>query len=406
MSVSFEFPRPGFTFKHLAVIGALLASACAPNVAAPPPASQPQPEAQPAPAPALPSTTPSAPVSSAVKVGLLLPLSGPNAAMGRAMLNAAEMGLFAFADDNFSLVVRDTAAPGGPDGAAREALADGAKLMLGPLFAADVKRAAAPVQGAHVPLVSFSNDVSAAGNGLYVLGVTPQSQVDRVVSYAAGQNLKRFAILVPNSPYGKSVLAAYQDSVTKAGGTIAQMQFYDPAAPDPTASVKSLAGTYQSGGFDALMIPEGGQKLRIMASMLPAFEIPTGSVRLLGTSLWSDPGLASEPAMAGGWFAAPPPDRWQAFAQSYQQAYGAQPDIRAGVVYDAVTLAVALAKSAPGGDFSQARLTDPSGFAGVTGIFRFNADGTTQRGLAVIEIDPGMLNVKDPAPSSFAALLN
>lgn len=322
------------------------------------------------------------------------------------MLNAAEMGLFEFADDNFSLVVRDTAAPGGPDGAAREALADGAKLVLGPLFAADVKRAAAPVQGAHVPLVSFSNDVSAAGNGLYVLGVTPQSQVDRVVSYAASQNLKRFAILVPSSPYGKSVLAAYQNAVVKAGGTIAQMQFYDPAAPDPTAAVKSMAGAYQSGGFDALMIPEGGQKLRIMASMLPAFEIPTGSVRLLGTSLWSDRGLTNEPALSGGWFAAPAPDRWQAFAQKYQQAYGAQPDIRAGVVYDAVTLAVALAKSAPGGDFSQARLTDPSGFAGVTGVFRLNADGTTERGLAVIEISPGVLNVKDPAPSTFAALLN
>jgi ABC-type branched-subunit amino acid transport system substrate-binding protein len=316
------------------------------------------------------------------------------------------MGLFEFADDNFSLVVRDTAAPGGPDGAARDALADGAKLILGPLFAADVKRAAGPVQGAHVPLVSFSNDTSAAGNGLYVLGVTPQSQVDRVVSYAASQNLKRFAILVPNSPYGKSVLSAYQESVVKAGGTVAQMQFYDPAAPDPTASVKTLAGAYQNGGFDALMIPEGGQKLRIMASMLPAYEIPTGTVRLLGTNLWSDPSLANEPAMAGGWFAAPPPDRWQAFAQKYQQAYGAPPDVRAGVVYDAVTLAVALAKSAPGGDFSQTRLTDPSGFNGVTGVFRFNADGTAERGLAVIEIDPGALNVKDPAPSTFAAMLN
>ncbi len=192
----------------------------------------------------------------------------------------------------------------------------------------------------------------------------------------------------------------------KAGGTVAQVVFYDPKSPDLTQPVREMADAYKRSGFDALMIPEGGQKLRAFAAMLPAFEIPSGLVRLLGTAQWQDPAVAAEPALAGGWFAAAAPDRQQAFAQRYQSLYGTPPDPRAGIVYDAVTLAVALAASKEGGDFSQTRITDPSGFAGVTGVFRLSADGKAERGLAVLEVAPGTFTVKDPAPTSFAAVIN
>jgi hypothetical protein len=209
-----------------------------------------------------------------------------------------------------------------------------------------------------------------------------------------------------NSPYGRIVLAAFQEAVVKNGGTVSQVVFYDPKSPDITAPVKEVADAYRRAPFDALMIPEGGQKLRAFGALLPAFEIPAGVVRLLGTSLWQDPATGSENSLVGGWFAAPGPERWQAFAQRYAALYGAAPDPRAGIVYDAVTLAVALSQSKAGGDFSATRLTDPSGFAGVTGVFRLNADGTTERGLAVFEVVPGNLAVKDPAPSTFAPAIN
>lgn len=383
---------------------ALVLSACAPTVAPPPPASQPAP-APPAPIVQAPSTAP-VPADTDIKVGLLLPLSGPQASLGRSMLQAAEMGLFDVGGENFKLVVRDSATSGGPAAAARDALADKADIVLGPLFGAELKQAAAPVTAAHVPMVSFSNDTSQAQPGVYVLGVTPESQINRVVAYAASQAVKRFAIMAPNSPYGRLVLSTYQEAVVKAGGSISQVVFYDPKSLDLTQPVREMADAYKRSGFDALMIPEGGQKLRAFAAMLPAFEIPTGLVRLLGTAQWQDPALLSENALLGGWFAAPAPDRWQAFAQRYATLYGTPPDPRAGIVYDAVTLAVALAQSKEGGDFSNARMTDPSGFAGVTGVFRLSPNGTTERGLAVLEVTPGNFIVKDPAPATFAAAIN
>lgn len=386
---------------------ALLAvSACAPNVAPPPKVSQPAPAPTPTPPVAQAPSTPAEPADTDIKVGLLLPLSGQQGGLGRAMLQAADMGLFDVAGDNFKLIPRDTATPGGPAAAAREALADKADIVLGPLFGAELKQAAAPVTAARVPMVSFSNDNSQAQSGVYILGITPESQVARVVAYAGSQGVKRFAIMTPNNAYGRLVLAAYQESVVKAGGTISQVTFYDPKTLDLTQPVREMADAYKRSGFDALMIPEGGQKLRAFAAMLPAFEMPTGLVRLLGTAQWQDPAIAAEPALAGGWFAAVAPEKFQSFSQRYTSLYGAAPDPRAAIVYDAVTLAVALAQSKEGGDFTQTRVTDPSGFAGVTGVFRLDANGKTERGLAVLEVGGGTFNVKDPAPTTFAAVIN
>ncbi len=127
------------------------------------------------------------------------------------MLQAADMGLFDAAGEDFKLIPRDTATSGGPAAAAREVLADKADIVLGPLFGAELKQAAIPVMAARVPMVGFSNDSTQAQPGVYVLGITPESQVARVVSYAAAQGVKRFAIMAPNSPFGRIVLSAYQD---------------------------------------------------------------------------------------------------------------------------------------------------------------------------------------------------
>lgn len=394
-----------FAHKTRIAFGALLLAiaGCAPNLPPPPPPSQ-------APAPAPQPAVPLAPVDTSVKVGLLLPLSGQQAGLGRAMLQAAEMGLFEVGDERFTLLVEDTATAGGADSAARKLLAQGARVMLGPVFGSDTRKVAPIAQGARVPVLAFTNDRTVAQPGVYVLGVTPQAEVERVVSYAVSQGKRRFAILSPASPYGNIVSAAYRDAIMQAGGTLAQMASYDPNSPDYTGTVEQLGLAYQRDPFDALMLPEGGSKLRQLAPLLPAFQIDPRTVQMLGTGLWAnDAALAQQTGLTGGWFAMTPPDRWQAFAQRYQSVYGSVPDPRAGLVYDAITLVVALAQQAGPGvavDFNSPMLTNPNGFAGTTGVFRLNQNGTVDRSLAVIEVQPGGGYVKDPAVGTFAAAIN
>ena len=388
-------------------LGALLltlAAGCASNV---PPPSAPS---QPAPTQPQYETLPGAPVVTSTKIGLLLPLSGQQAALGRTLLQAAEMGLFEVGDDNFTLLVEDTATAAGAETAARKLLAGGARILLGPVFSTDTRKVAPIAIGAHVPVLAFTNDRSAAQPGVYVMGVTPQDEVERVLQYAGSQGLQRFSILAPTSPYGDIVTQAFRNSVQNAHGIPAEMERYDPNSPDYTQVVERIATGYQNNPFDALMLPEGGARLRQLAPLLPAFQIGPQTVRTLGTGLWAnDPTLAQETGLVGGWYAATDPSKWQPFAERYAGVYGQLPDQRAGLVYDAITLIVALGKAASGysaPDYSETALTNVSGFNGVTGVFRLNVDGTVERRLAILEVVPGGATVRDPAPGTFAAAIN
>jgi ABC-type branched-subunit amino acid transport system substrate-binding protein len=347
-----------------------------------------------------------APAEAGTTIGLLLPLSGQQAGLGRSLLQAAEMGLFEVGDDRFTLLVEDTATAAGADSAARKLLADGADILLGPVFATDARKVAPIATGARIPVLAFTNDRTAAQPGVYILGVTPQDQVERVVQYAASQGMRRFAILAPTSTYGSIVNQAFRQALQESNALLAEMALYDPNSPDYTGVVEQLAVAYQDNPFDALMLPEGGARLRQLAPLLSAFQIGPQTVRMLGTGLWAnDPALAQETGLAGGWFATTDPARWQQFADRYAGIYGMAPDQRAGLVYDAITMIVALGKS-PVPDFSEAALANPSGFAGVTGVFRLNFDGTVERRLAVLEVVPGGAVVREAAPPTFAAAIN
>ena len=162
--------------------------------------------------------------------------------------------------------------------------------------------------------------------------------------------------------------------------------------------------------FDAVLLPLGGRSLLSIAPSLAFFDVDPAEVKFLGTALWNDPSLGSEPTLQGGWFAAPAPALWEGFQRRYRNTYGATPPRIATLAYDMTALAAVLARSAsaPGQapDFSAARLTDPSGFSGIDGLFRFTEQGTVERGLAILEMNGQALREIEPAPQSFEELFN
>jgi branched-chain amino acid transport system substrate-binding protein len=405
----------------------------APPASAPPVTVQPEGPVPPAGTPAEAGEA----AKASVKVALLLPLSGPNAALGKAMLNAAELAVFDVADDRFQLLPRDTAGTAdGAQRAARAVLDEGAKLVLGPFFAAEVNAVAPLTRSAGVNLLAFSTDERVAGQGVFLMGFLPRTQVTRVVSFAHLRGLDRFAAVVPDSPYGQAIEALLREAVVQAGATVADIESYDPAAGNATQVVRQLAN-YESRrsallaqrkelegktddvsrqalqrlqsedalgavGFDTIMLPEGGERLLALAPLLPYYDIDPARVRLLGTGLWDDPRLGKEPALIGGWYAAPDPHGRAAFEQRYAKLFGGAPLRIATLGYDATALAAVLARAKDGPDFSVQALTNPNGFAGLDGIFRLRADGLNERGLAVLEVQRDGPRIVSPAPTSFA----
>jgi branched-chain amino acid transport system substrate-binding protein len=380
-------------------VGLLVLAACAPTVRPEPPQAQ-----APAQAPIFSEPLePLAPVDRTTKVALLVPLTGNAAELGQGMLEAAQLALFDLGDDQFQLVPRDTkGTPGGATEAARAAIAEGAQLILGPLFSSSVGAIRPAVQGARINMISFSNDQSQAGSGIWTIGFSPDDQVRRVVSYAKSQGVNRIGAMTPRNAYGDLVSAALSAAAQKAGARVVRTERYDPATTDFSPVVQSLASG-GPGSLDAVMITEGGQKLRSAASLLPAFQIDPVQVRLLGTNM-EDPTLGTEPALVGGWFAAPDPTARRDFEQRFESAYGHRPPRLATLAYDATALAAVLARSGNPTPYDPPTLTNPNGFAGVDGIFRLRPDGLVERGLAVMEITSSGNRVVDPAPTSFQAV--
>jgi ABC-type branched-subunit amino acid transport system substrate-binding protein len=372
------------------------------------------------------------------RVGLLVPLSGRHAPVGQALLNAAQLALFDVADHGLALIVRDTG--GTPEGAvraARSALDESAAVVLGPLFAASVSAVAPEARRFGVNVIGFSNDSTVAGENVFIMGITPDTQVARIIDYAKRQGRRRFAVLAPRTPYGQAVIRAAQAALAGGSAELAKVVTYDPAAQDVTPEIRSLAqydlrrrallnqrqqlrargdeasklalkrlenqDTLGNPDFDAVLLPAGAPSLMSIAPSLAYYDVDPAEVRFLGTTLWDNPSLGTEPALAGGWFAAPPPKSWTVFAKRYEDTYGETPPRIASLAYDAVALAAVLTRSAVDQRkiFTTESIAQPSGFAGVDGIFRFLPNSRIERGLAVLEMGRDRFKVMEQAPRTF-----
>jgi ABC-type branched-subunit amino acid transport system substrate-binding protein len=349
---------------------------------------------------------------------VLLPLSGANAELGKAMLEAAQMALFTTGNDRLTLVPRDTSGtPDGAGGAARAAIGEGAQLILGPLLAAEVD-AVKPVAGeARINVIAFSTATQLAGDNVFLMGFLPRQEVAREVAFARDSGLTRFAALTPNSEYGRLMTDALRETAGQAGATVVKAETFDPRSGDAGPAIQRLAGTAAStaaggppdaapagpaaAGFDALLLPEGGDQLKQIARRLKTAGISMPQVRLLGSGLWDDASIGGEPALAGGWFAASPPDARREFQSRFQATYGHPPPRLASLAFDAAALAAVLAKAGGPAPFSHDAILNPSGFTGVDGLFRFTPQGLVQRGLAVLEVQPQGTVVVSPAPRDF-----
>lgn len=343
--------------------------------------------------------------TGSVKVGLLLPLSATGNAgqIALTMKNAADLALREFSTADVQILVKDDRGTAdGARAAASQAISDGARLILGPIFAQSVTAAASVAKPAGVPVVAFSSDATTASKGVYLLSFLPQNDVIRVVRYAAGQGKRSFAALLPNNGYGTVVEAALQKVVADASGRIFSLERYDLERVSMQAKATAVAGIVKGGSVDAIVMPDAGDAAPFLAQVLAAGGVRAAQVKYLGSGQWDDPRILKESNLNGAWF--PGPDRagFDAFAVRYQAAFGSLPARQASLAYDATSLAAGLAARFGKDAYSEKVLTNPSGFIGVDGAFRFRANGTNERGLAIYQINRGTVQVLEPAPKNFS----
>ncbi|WP_184100205.1 penicillin-binding protein activator [Sphingopyxis panaciterrulae] len=369
----------------LALGGLLAACQVVPKTQGPPP---PPPENPDAIEPGLPTDT------DRHRVALLVPETGTNADVGTAIANATTLALLDTKADKLRITTYDTAL--GAAEAARQAVADGNKLILGPLLSEDVKAVAPIARAAKVPILSFSNDTGVAGNGVFIMGFVPGQSIERVVAYARSKGQQRFGALIPKNLYGTRATGAFRDAVSKAGGTLVAIETYDRSATALSGAARRLAN---AGDMDAVLIADvGGNAIRAVPVIRS-----TGDKQILGTELWNtDASLGGSAAMRGAWFASVSDGLYGQLATKYRSRYGKAPYRLASLGYDSVLLTVRIARDwKPGTRFPVNRLMAADGFGGIDGIFRFDNRGIAQRALEVSQVGAGGFRVVDPAPTKW-----
>lgn len=327
-------------------------------------------------------------------VAVIVPLTGADGPVGTSISNAARLALLDTGEKSIRITVYDSAAAGGAAAAAQRAIVEGNRLILGPLLAEDVRAAAPVARRAGVPIIAYSNDEGVAGDGVYIMGFTPDQSIGRVVSFARSQGMGSFGALVPTGLYGQRAGQAFLNAVRKSGGRVLSMETYDRSQASLTAAARRLNA---KGPLDAVLIGDASRMAAVAAPVLRP-----GS-RRLGTELWAtDRTISRVSSLRGAWFAAAPDGQFDKLVTRYRARYGKTPYRLASLGYDSVLLAVRSARHWPiGRPFPARALIDKDGFAGVDGSFRFGRDGIAERLLEVREVTQAGTKPVSPAGSAF-----
>jgi branched-chain amino acid transport system substrate-binding protein len=369
-----------------------------------------------------------APIGAGGRVAILLPLTGPRAEIGQAMLQAAQLALNAPGAP--ALDAKDTGGTAqGAAAAAQAAIAAGNKLILGPLTSAETAAVAPVARAANIPVLAFTNDPARAQPGVWVLGITPAQQVRRLVAVAQAEGKTRIAALLPDNQFGQALATALSQATQEHALAPPDIQMHGSSMGSVNQAARAVSDYANRRGpidaqiraaraentpegraraqqlareaippppFDALLLGDTGSGLAEVAAVLPYYDVDASVVRFLGPALWASSGTGGG-QIVGAWYAAPDPATRDAFVQAYQAKYGAPPPPLADLAFDAAAIARVLA----GQGYSTGALTHPNGFAGADGWLVLQPDGQVRRALAVFQIERGGgAQMVAPAPAS------
>lgn len=376
--------------------------------------------------------------SESFRVGMLLPLSGPAAKHGQGLRNAAMVALEDV--NNPNLIVQFYDSKGTPEGARtaiKNAIAQKADVIVGPLMSAEVQAIANETIYQGVPVIAFSTAQEVLQPTVYTMGLLVEEQVNRIITYAAEQGRRQFALLIPDNSTGNAVAKAAFKAAQKNNVTVTTVGYYHPDTSDFSGIIKEmtnynmrhsavvrkkaeLAALAQKGdasasrelkqistkegigdiGFDAVLIPESGAKLTAAISMFAYYDAAYPDVRFLGTSVWETGKFNNETAIVSSWYPAISRVHSAYFARKYNAVFNERPSSLYSFAYDAIALTNQLSRQAP--ENINKAITKPEGYLGINGAFRFFEDGTNQHSLDILEVRPAGDVVVDAAPKNFS----
>lgn len=342
-----------------------------------------------------------------VQVALLVPGGSGQASdelLARSLQNAARMAISDLGNTKVDLRVYNTAGqPAQAAAMATKAVAEGAQIILGPVFAQEANAAGVAVAAQGINVLSFSNNPDIAGNNVFVLGPTFLNSARRLAGYAVRNGRGNIMIVHDRNTAGELGRAAIQRGVTAAGGSVVAVESYEFSQNGVTQAAPAIAARAKSTGANAIFLTaDTAGALPLVSQLLSENGLSPATTQFIGLTRWDIPAATlALPGVQGGWFALPDPALYSQYQSRYQTTFSEAPHPISGLAYDGIAAIGALAKRSVTGAISKSDLTQGAGFVGVNGIFRLNSDGTNDRGLAVAQIRNNQMVIIDGAPRSF-----
>jgi Periplasmic binding protein len=355
-------------------------------------------------------TSPGVGPGAPVQVALLVPGGGLEEGdnyIAAALENAARMAIADLGAVQIDLRVYQTAAS--PELAATmaaKAVTDGAQVILGPFYALEANAAGKAVAASGVNVLSFSNNTDVAGGNVYLLGQTFDATARRLAGFAVAQGKGRIMVIHDPDAAGLAGKSAIERAVAAAGGSVAAVSTYEFSQNGVIQAIPAIVASARSSGAQAAFLTaDNAGALPLISQLLMENGVGPGTIQFIGLSRWDvPPATLALPGVQGAWFALPDPATNGQFQARYAAAYGETPPIYAGFAYDGIAAIGAIAAQGATDGLSAGALTQSAGFVGVGGIFRLRPDGTTDRGLAIAQIQDNQVVIVDPAPSSFGGV--
>ncbi len=363
-----------------------------------------------------------------LNVGVLIPLSGPNAVTGQAGIQGIQLALQhagAFAD-RVKLQVRDSS--GGDTAEVVRKLAEdfGAVAVLGPFYPPETSAAAKAAEEAEIPIV-LPLTPTAVSTGVtrhvFRLGISYTVQAETMADYAVQtMGLKGLAVLYPSNAAGRKMSDIFHRRVAALGGRVARKASYPADATDFGRQIRALGGMDDQEverlrkaiaekekkairipniPFRGLFIPDRAAQAALIIPSLGFYNIR--GIHLLGISGWNSNEIIAlaKRGVAGAYFSGgygqlPPTARRARFARDFQRVFSKPPGAPSAFAYDAMRVLLS-GLQVSGNDRAGLRdqLAKTRGFDGVTGTFNVDATGAARRNLPIMTIADGKIRLAE-----------
>ena len=345
-----------------------------------------------------------------VQVALLVPggsAQNTDNLLAQNFENAARLAIADLEGAEIELRVYNTAG-GNPQQAAvaaTQAVNEGAKIIIGPLYGEAANAAGVALAGRDVNILAFSNNTAFAGGNVFVLGATFDNTAERLVQYASNRGISRYMVLHGDDLQGRVGRDAIRSAVQLNGGQVVGVESYPLSQQGIFSSTQRIVSNVRSSGAQAVFTTAGANAdLPIIATALPDAGMSVDRSPFIGLTRWDTlPQLAALPGLEGGLFAIPDQGTAALFENRYAATYGSAPHPLAGLAYDGIAAVGALAAAGNRDAVTKEALTQSQGFRGTAGIFRLLPNGLNQRALAVATIQNNQVTVLDPAPRNFGS---